>query len=228
MKKVTLLLAALIFTFAAQAQKKETRKVGSFDYVSLGVSADLVITQGSSNSLVLEGDADDLENIETYVKDGKLKIRTENNSWFGDNMGDVKIYVTLVNFRGASVSGSGEITNSNNLKGNDINLSVSGSGEIEIYVDCKNIDAHISGSGEIYLEGKSDEIELHISGSGDLNSIEMQVNRIEAHISGSGSAKVNVKDEIDAHISGSGKIRYEGNPSKIREKVSGSGSVRSL
>lgn len=228
MQKLTLLLVAVLTVFSAQAQKKETRKVESFDYVSLGVSADLIITQGSTNSLMLEGDADDLEEIETYVKDGKLKIRNESNNWFGNDRDDVKIYVTLVNFKGASVSGSGNITNSNNLKGDDINLSVSGSGEIQLYVACKSIDAHISGSGEIELQGLSDAIDLHISGSGDLNSIEMEANRLEAHISGSGSAKVHVKDEIDAHISGSGKIRYKGNPSKIREKVSGSGSVKSL
>lgn len=228
MKKLTLLFTALLFVFSVQAQKKETRKVDAFDYVSLGISGDLVITQGNSNSLVLEGDADDLENIETYVKDGKLKIRTESNSWFGNDMDKVKIYVTVVNFRGASVSGSGYLTNSNNLKGEDLSLSVSGSGKIELYVESKTLDTHISGSGRIILDGKTDGMELHISGSGGINAIDLEANRIEAHISGSGSAKVNVKEEIDAHISGSGSIRYQGNPAKIREKVSGSGSVKSL
>lgn len=228
MKKITLLFAAILFVFSAYAQKKETRKIGSFNYVSLGISGDLIITQGKSTSLVLEGDADDLEDIETYVKDGKLKIRRESNNWFGSSMDKVKIHVTLVDFEGASVSGSGSITNSNNLKGDDVDLSVSGSGSIHIYVECKTIDSHISGSGEIDLEGKVDALDLHISGSGDLNSLAMEANRLEAHISGSGSAKVKVKDEIDAHISGSGRIRYEGDPAKIREKVSGSGSVKSL
>lgn len=228
MQKLTLLFIAVLFAFTSEAQKKETRKVGSFDYVSLGVSADLVITQGNSNSVVLEGDPEDLEDIETYVKDGKLKIRTESNSWFGNDMDDVKIYVTVASFKGASVSGSGSITNSNNLKGDEISFSVSGSGNINVYIDCSTIDAHISGSGEIDLEGKSGMVDLHISGSGDLNSLEMEIDKIEAHISGSGSAKVNVKNEIDAHISGSGRIRYQGNPAKIREKVSGSGSVKSL
>lgn len=228
MQKLTLLITALLIVFSAQAQKKETRNVGSFDYVSLGISGDLVITQGNSNSLVLEGDAEDLENIETYVKDGKLKIRTESNSWFGNDMDKVKIYVTVVKFRGASVSGSGYLTNSNNLKGEDLSLSVSGSGKIELYVESKTLDTHISGSGRIILEGKTDAMELHISGSGGINAIELGANRIDAHISGSGSAKVNVKEEIDAHISGSGSIRYQGNPAKIREKVSGSGSVKSL
>lgn len=228
MQKLTLSIIALCFVFAAQAQKKEERKVESFDYVSLGVSADLVITQGSSNSLTLEGDPDDLEEIETYVSNGTLKIKKENDwSWF-DHMDDVKIYVTLVDFRGASVSGSGKITNSNNLKGNDVRFSVSGSGDIDLYVDCRSIDAHISGSGEIHLEGNTDSMELSISGSGDLYSLGMKANSLEAHISGSGSAKVNVKEEIDAHISGSGKIRYEGDPDRVREKVSGSGSVRKL
>ena len=228
MQKLTLLLIAILFVFSAEAQKKETRKVGLFDYVSLGISADLIITQGSSNSLVLEGDADDLEKVETYVKDGKLKIRTESNSWFGNNMDDIKIYVSLVEFKGASVSGSGHLSNSNNLKGDDVSLSVSGSGKIQLFVESNTMDTHISGSGRINLEGKTNMMDLHISGSGGVNAVELEANRIEAHISGSGSAKVNVKDEIDAHISGSGSIRYQGNPSKIREKVSGSGSVKSL
>lgn len=228
MQKLTLLLIAILFVFSAEAQKKETRKVGSFDYVSLGISADLIITQGNSNSLTLEGDADDLENIETYVKDGKLKIRTESNSWFGNDMDKVKIYVTVVNFRGASVSGSGYLSNSNNLKGDDVSLNVSGSGKIQLYIESNTMDTHISGSGRINLEGKTKEMDLHISGSGGVNATDFETNTLEAHISGSGSAKVKVKDEIDAHISGSGSIRYQGNPAKIREKVSGSGSVKSM
>jgi len=228
MQKLTLVLFALVVVISAQAQKKETRQVGSFESISLGISADLIISQGNSNSLTLEGSTDDLNKIETYVSDGKLKIKNENNSWFGNDMNDVKIYVTVVNFTGASVSGSGNITNSNNLKGDNINLSVSGSGEIKIYIDCKSVDAHISGSGEIALTGNANALQLSISGSGEFNSLEMPTNTLEAHISGSGAAKVNVKDEIDAHISGSGRIRYSGNPLKIREKISGSGSVKSL
>ncbi len=228
MKKTTLLLTAILIVFFAQAQKKETRQVSKFNYVSFGISGNLIITQGHSNSLVLEGDADDLEKIETYVKDGKLKIRNESNSWFGDNMDDVTVKVTLVDFTGASVSGSGKITNSNNLKGDGVKLSVSGSGKIDLFVECNTLNTHISGSGKIYIEGNSDKMDLHISGSGGIIGTEFDTNTLEAHISGSGSAKVKVKDEIDAHISGSGSIRYIGNPSKIREKVSGSGSVRSM
>ncbi len=138
------------------------------------------------------------------------------------------MYVTLVNFKGASISGSGRLTNSNNLKGDNVKLSVSGSGKINLYLESKTLDTHISGSGRINLEGKTNEMKLHISGSGSVNAIDFSTNILDAHISGSGSAKVNVKDEIDAHISGSGNIRYKGNPSKIREKVNGSGSVRSL
>ena len=228
MQKLTLSILALVFAFTVQAQKKETRQVADFDYVSLGISGKLIITQGNSNSLTLEGDEDDLKKIETYVKGGRLKIRKEDNSWFGDNMDDVIIKVTLVNFTGASVSGSGKITNSNNLKGNDVSLNVSGSGKIELYVESQTMETHISGSGRIYLEGKASTNDLHISGSGNINAEEFNTNKLEAHISGSGSAKVKVKDEIDAHISGSGSIRYYGNPSKIREKVSGSGGVRKM
>ena len=44
-------------------------------------------------------------------------------------------------------------------------------------------------------------------------------------VSGSGQADVVVSEELDASVSGSGAIRYSGGPSRVREEVSGSGSV---
>ena len=59
--------------------QKETRQVNGFDEVSMGISGDLYLKQGSSTSLELQGDDDDLEDVITEVKNGKLVIKYRNN-----------------------------------------------------------------------------------------------------------------------------------------------------
>ncbi len=229
MRNITLALVALLMACTARSQQKETREIDAFNFISLGINADVVITQGKSHKVVIEAKPDDLEKIETVVSDKRLKIRNkQNNGWFGNNLHNVKIYITLTDFAGASVSGSGSITQSNNLQGNEVKLNVSGSGNIDLFLECKMIDTHISGSGNITIQGKTEQLELHISGSGDLKAEDMEAANLEAHISGSGSASVFATQSIDAHISGSGIITYKGNPAKIKEKVSGSGGVHKM
>ena len=75
MKKYILIIAISVFATGLYAQNKETRKVDDFNYVSMGVNADVTIKQGSINEVILEGDEETLENIETYVSSNRLKIR---------------------------------------------------------------------------------------------------------------------------------------------------------
>ena len=161
MKKYIWVFAIILFTTNLYAQKKETRKVGDFSYVSMGINADVTIKQGSKTELIIEGDEDDLEDIETYVTGNKLKIRTENNSWWGKSNSKVKIYITLKEFTGASVSGSGDIVSSGTLKGGNIDLGVSGSGDLELDLDVADVDCGISGSGSVYLNGKGKSASLY-------------------------------------------------------------------
>jgi hypothetical protein len=229
MKNYIWLFAIILFTTNLYAQKKETRKVGDFSYVSMGINADVTIKQGSKTELIIEGDEDDLEDIETIVSGDKLKIRNESNSsWWGNNHSKVKIYITLKEFSGASVSGSGEVVSSGVLKGGNIDLGVSGSGDLELDLDVLDVDCGISGSGSIYLNGKGKTSSLSISGSGKLDAADFEVETIGIRISGSGSAYVNVSKEIDSRISGSGTIRYKGDPDKVSNHSSGSGSLKKM
>lgn len=228
MKNYIWLFAIILFSTSLYAQKKETRNVGDFSYVSMGINADVTIKQGSKTELIIEGDAEDLEEIETVVSGNKLKIRDENNSWWGNNRSKVKIYITLKEFTGASVSGSGEVVSSGVLKGGNIDLGVSGSGDLELDLDVLDIDCGISGSGGIYLKGKGKTSTLSISGSGKLDAAYFEVETVSIRISGSGSAYVNVSKEIESRISGSGTIRYKGEPDKVSNHSSGSGSLKKM
>ncbi len=230
----TRLLLALFFisaTFAVSlAQRKESRNVEDFDAISVRTNANVYLRQGGSYSLDIEGDRDDIEEVETRVRMGKLIIDDRRaSSWFGWNRrGRVDIYITVKDLQEIRVSSSGRVMTESQFRMDDLELGVSGSGSIEIDANAKDIDIGISGSGRITLEGTSGDNRLSISGSGKLAAADMESESYDISISGSGSCRIYANKRIDADISGSGSVYYRGNPDKVRSDVSGSGRLRRL
>ena len=125
-------------------------------------------------------------------------------------------------------SGSGDVQGENVFRTDDIELAVSGSGNIEVKLDSDDVDIRISGSGNIEVEGRGNDASARISGSGRVRARDLKVRTLEASISGSGSIYMSVSDEIEGRISGSGNIYYDGNPDRVHSNSSGSGKLRRL
>ena len=147
-------------------------------------------------------------------------------SLLGNNKIDV--YITIKNLEGLNLSGSGKVIGDSKFEVEDLDLSVSGSGDLELDVFAKNIDSGISGSGSIELSGVSGYHKVSISGSGKLAAEDMEVEEYKIHISGSGACRINVTKEIEASISGSGSVSYKGNPDRVHSSSSGSCKIRKM
>ncbi|NMC36812.1 MAG: DUF2807 domain-containing protein [Bacteroidales bacterium] len=224
----SLLVATLLFCGNSYGQNRENRDVSGFTHVSFGISGNLFIKTGPQFSLVLEGDKNILDDIETEVSGNKLVIRKEN---WRSSLRDEKVTVnlTMPQIEGLSVSGSGKLEISNPVVSDNLSLAVSGSGKIlTTDLDADDLNCAISGSGDIILGGKGsvDDGEISISGSGSFSGEAVEIDHLEIGVSGSGNCVCNVKGTLDASVSGSGDILYSGNP-KIDARVSGSGRVRS-
>ncbi|MFO7754729.1 MAG: head GIN domain-containing protein [Bacteroidales bacterium] len=225
MKKFfSLLLVSFLVSGYSFAQSSETRDVNDFTGVSFGVAGDLILKQGNSFSVVLEGDKDYLEEIKTRVKDDRLLIR--HDRWLNWGNKKVSVYITMPVINDLSVSGSGNII-AEKIKADDLEISVSGSGDIDLgELVAGSVDCSISGSGTIEIsEGTAGDGELSISGSGKYRGDEFALKYLDVSISGSGSCYTMVEEKLEARVSGSGDIYYSGSPN-VDARVSGSGKVR--
>lgn len=206
--------------------QRESRDVGSFDEISLGTHADLYLTIGSKTSVELVGDEDDIDEIETEVVNGSLRIRNESRWGWNWSSDKVKIYITVPEIKAISVSGSGNIYGESTIKADDLELSISGSGNIELDIEATEASMTISGSGNAELEGSVKDLTLRISGSGSIEAESLRAEDAEVRISGSGSVEIYASESLEARIAGSGSVYYYGDPKQVDSSSAGSGKVK--
>ncbi|MEJ7643813.1 MAG: DUF2807 domain-containing protein [Chryseolinea sp.] len=213
MKRLIYLIALLLPISLVNAQTRETRKVDTFTKVSFGVSGKLYLRQGSPQKVEIEGKAEVLKEIDIEVQGDRLVIGKEGkwSNWFWSDRDDdeeVKVYVTMKDIEGLSVSGSGELIGETRIVAGNLGLNVSGSGNLKIEADASgDLEADVSGSGNLIVKGKCGNFDSDVSGSGkvDLNLI--------------------ISKEAEFGISGSGKIEASGSASEVKASISGSGKV---
>ena len=224
--KLTFILAFIFVTVSAYSFQKETRDVDSFDEIGLSTHADLYLKIGPSYSVVLEGDDDDIEAIETEVSNGRLRIKNKDRFKWGSWSSKVKVYITMPKVNGLYVSGSGDIIGESSIESDNLEISISGSGSIDLDIKADEVDLSISGSGDAELSGNVRIFDGRISGSGTIEADELSAKNAKIRISGSGSTSIDVSEDLDVKIAGSGNVYYTGNPDRVNANSSGSGKVR--
>jgi len=206
--------------------KEDVRKLETFSGIGISVSADAYYTPGNTHEIRIEGDSKDVDDLITEVKDGKLQVKYK--SW-RIRHSKVTLYITSSELDAVNISGSAKFKSAEPVTSDEMNLSMSGSGDILFEkLDADEVDVRISGSGSLELQsGSADELDASISGSGKLHAETFEVSEFSASISGSGGVRITAKEELDVRISGSGKVYYHGTP-RVNSSSSGSGKVVAL
>lgn len=235
MKNVILTFALLLtasFTFAqswwGNGVKGEgpivekTLDVDNFDSFALTIAADVYVEKGSQQKVVVKGQQNLIDLLNTDTDGDMWKIKFTENV---NNMKDFKVYITIPELDDVYVSGSGDVYSKGTFSGDNMEIGVSGSGNIELAIDANSAEVKVSGSGNIDLAGSAKRVEMRISGSGDIDAAQFMVKDCEAKISGSGDINIHATETLNASIVGSGDIYYKGDPS-VKSRITGSGDVR--
>ena len=204
--------------------KKEKRSAtGTFDEISVSGKYKVLIKQGSTTSVDLEGDENILPYIETEVKGDELQIHTKK----GYNVkptGTITVYVTLPKLSEISSSGSSSFAGEGVIKGDKLEIGLSGKAEMDLELNYNDLELGMSGSGSVKMAGTATKAEVNISGNGEFNAPGLKSQNMELNISGNGNAHVNVDKKLEVAISGNGKVKYKGSPT-TNQFVSGNGRV---
>jgi len=196
------------------------------DYYKVAVvgSMDVILEKGTEGSIRVTTD----ENIHEYVtiasNKGVLKIKIKNYVIINTKK-SIHITIPFTSLDNVSLDGSGSVLTNDQIKSDQFEAEISGSGEMNLDIDVNRVNAKVNGSASLKIIGTATDLEIKVIGSGDFDGGSLISQNVEANVTGSGEALVVAKSSIKARVYGSGDIKYLGNPSTIDNKVLGSGDI---
>jgi hypothetical protein len=237
MRKYLFIVAALLFVTSSCRYmrgkrvhgngniKTEEHSVSSFKNLEVSSNVDVYVSQGDVKPVRIEGD----ENLLSYIEveqDGDEVIIKSRDGYNLEGSDEIKVYVTAPSFHKISLSGAGSIIADSKISNaDDMEINLSGAGDIKMEIDAPKIVSDISGAGSMYLKGQTKDVDMNISGVGSAHCYDLLSENTKIEISGVGSAEVYASVKLDAHVSGAGSVNYKGNATDIKQDVSGVGSV---
>ena len=200
---------------------------GSFSAISVSSSIDLYLSQSNEETVVVSAaDEKYRDRIVTEVKNGELRIYL-NDRGFHWNSGNkkMKAYVSFRNINRLRASGASDVYVNGVIKGNELNLNLSGSSDFKGAVDLDKLDMDQSGSSDSRISGRARTARIELSGASDVKAYELAVDILDAHASGASDIQITVNKELNVDASGASDVYYRGEGMIRNIKSSGSSSV---
>jgi len=205
---------------------KQHRELGHFTALSTGVSGNVEIRSGNTESVSIETDDNILPLIETVIESGTLRIRPSKRNLNLDTK-TMKIVVQVRTLDRISLGGSGSI-DADKLQAESLTFNVGGSGSINIReLNSESVAIAIGGSGSLKAGGHTERLQVSIGGSGNVQTAQLAARDTVVSIGGSGQATVWAQKSLSLSVAGSGDIAYYGDP-QVSKTIMGSGTVKRI
>lgn len=237
MKRYTYILLALVLSLLAVAEahsrnlygsgvyKKERRSVSGVKYVVNNSPARVIVKMGSKDELFVEGDDNLINIVNTSVSNNHLTVSIANEISFTPRQ-TLVVYVTANELKGLKVKSCGDIISSGKLKGNDLELTIDGAGDIQLAnLLFETLNLYVKASGDIKLSGKAKTVNAEISGSGDINAKMVKAIESNVTINGRGDCHIFASNKANIKINGRGDVNLFGNPPIVRQLVNAAGML---
>ena len=193
----------------------------NFTGIELNIPAEVNITEGQSQFVEVIGQDNIIDVLDLDVRSGVWEIETNECL---SNHRELIFNITMIQVDRLEINSSGFIRSENLLSGGDLDITINGSGDLDLGVDKERVEVNINGSGDIFLEGSTSDYEIDVLGSGDIESFDLESKECDVTIIGSGDVEINVVDILNVNITGSGDVYYKGQP-QVTVSISGSGDL---
>ncbi len=208
--------------------KDEERQINDFSTIQLDGSVDVIIRDrllSEKNKVVVRAAPNLLPLVKTTVSGSKLNIDlkgcVEGNS-------KVEVYLYVNEISQINNDGSGTVRSDNVLKSDRFDVSLDGSGSIEVKLRTNRLKVNNDGSGRIVLLGNTNLLEVNHDSSGESELSSLQSEETKVNLDGSGTVSVFATKKLNLNLDGSGTILYKGSPKELKTNKDGSGEIREI
>jgi len=209
---------------------KEQREItGFFNKISIYDNVNLVLTQGPTNSITVEGGRNLLSDITTEIgDDSTLTIHNNNKyNWVRSYDKEITAYLQVNQLCSIRYESSGDITTTDTLHFDSLRVEAwGGSGTIKMDIDCGTSWLIMQyGSMDYDISGKCGVTYIFANSYGPFHCLGLMSYNTFIRNSGTNDCYVNAIERIDADIRSVGSIYYSGNPPIVNASLTGTGQL---
>ena len=227
------ILAILIFLFAiliscdppSEEEYYEKRELEEFSRLKLSGAFNVNISQADQQSLTIEGSSELAEKLEVIQEGDLLELKLRGQDRSSSRKNGLRISLTIVDLEELEFEGAGIIKTTHPLDLSDFQLIGKGVGNIELDLHAENVDAKLNFVGNMVLRGRADVLRIQNEGLGNINASKLVAGNVDLNSSGIGNISLHCEDELSLQVNGIGKVSYTGQPTIIREEISGMAKV---
>ena len=211
--------------------EKTERQVSYFHSILLKDNINLHLVPSNQNKLVLEAGSNLMPKIITEVnEDSVLVIKNDNScNWVRSYDKPINIYLELTELRNIEYRSIGNITNSDTLRMDSLNIDIwEGAGKIQLVLKTHQCKASLHyGTADIVLSGESDLSFYFQLGAGKIDARDLESPYVYLRNWSSNNMYVRSHTYMSAEIKGLGNVYYYGNPD-IESYLPGEGKLIKL
>jgi Holliday junction resolvase len=202
---------------------EETRAVDNFSKIKTSKGANVYISQGDVEKVVVKADENIVDFIRTEVEDGVLIIT---NTRPIRNATSNKVYVTVKEIEKISAFAGSNVYSETQLKNNRLELSSSAGSNIKLDLSTREIKVSASAGANVYLKGETENFEASASAGSNIKAEGLKTKKCQAKVNSGENVYITVTDVLDARASSGGNIFYCGNPKNQDISSSSGGNVK--
>ena len=201
----------------------ENRKVQEdFTKVKVSSGLDLYLSQGSSNKITVEADENLHDIIITEVKNGVLKIYSEENIWRAKAR---KVYVTVKTLEKLTATSGSDVYAKETIEVDTIEISATSGADIRISLDANSVETSSTSGSDIEVSGRTENHASSATSGSSIDAYELYSKNTIVKVSSGADINIHASENIDARASSGGDIDFKGSPKKISKKSNSGGSV---
>lgn len=185
----------------------QERSLSSFDKISLGGSIDMDITQGATESAVVETEENLMNYIITEVEGSTLKIHVKEN--YSVDSKKLVVHISCKQLKAVSCGGSGDVLAKSKITSDEFSISQGGSGDFNLQLAVQKLKISKAGSGDFHLEGSADELKISSAGSGDVDARNLLCQHADISSAGSGDVVLRKGTSTRVSSAGSGEVTFQ-------------------
>lgn len=196
----------------------EERNVTDFDRLKVSSGIDVRLSQGNRHRVIIKANEDIIDDVESEVINGTLKLNVDRN-WFRGG-GTVKAEITFVELSSIDVSAGSDVESDGLLTFEDLEIEASAGSDLRLNLEAYDVKLRTSSGSDANLKGAARNFEARASSGSDISAFGFEVENAVLECSSGSDVKAYVTHTMKVKASSGSDIHYKGDPELLEVNTS--------